>query len=133
MLGLQPPAAGAAAYNMVGGMGAAPQDLMKMGLDRACALLRESEAAIARGDRLAKARSLMGAHEIVEFLLGISGAEPGSLSECLGKVYRYALVAMLKGNATDDPVAIEAGRTALEELAAAWRRIFPDALSWAAE
>ena len=133
MLGYQQPAAGAAAYSVIGGMGASPQELMKMGLHRACALLREAEDAIARDDRVTKAHTLAAAHQIVEFLLGLSGAEPGSLSECLGKVYRFALVAILKANAADDAISVEAGRTALEELAAVWRKIFPDALSWAAE
>ncbi|HEX3860987.1 MAG TPA: flagellar protein FliS [Stellaceae bacterium] len=129
MMGVQPALSGPAAYSAIAGVGAEPQDLMKMGLDRARSFLLQAEAAIAAGDRMTKASALNSAATIVEFLLGVSGSEPGSLSECLAKVYHYAMVAILKGNATDDPISVAAGRNALEELAATWRRIFPDALA----
>jgi len=49
------------------------------------------------------------------------------LSECLVSVYQYVLAAILKGNAGDDKEAVSAARAALDELAATWRKIFPDA------
>jgi flagellar biosynthetic protein FliS len=129
MIGMQQSLSGPSAYTAIAGVGAEPQDLMKMGLDGARAFLLEAEAAIEAGDRPAKAKALSSASDIVEFLLGLSGSEPGSLSECLAKVYHYAMVAILKGNAADDPESVAAGRNALEDLAVTWRRIFPDIIS----
>jgi flagellar biosynthetic protein FliS len=129
MIGMQQALSGPSAYTAIAGVGAEPQDLMKMGLDGARAFLLEAEAAIEAGDRPAKAKALSSASDIVEFLLGLSGSEPGSLSECLAKVYHYAMVAILKGNAADDPESVAAGRNALEDLAVTWRRIFPDIVS----
>ena len=118
-----------AAYSAVAGTGADPQDLMKIGLDRARAFLLEAEEAIETGDRLAKAKALGSASSIVEFLLGVSGSEPGPLSGSLAKVYHYAMLAILKGNAGDDATAVAAARSSIEDLAATWRRIFPDAIA----
>ena len=73
-----------------------------------------------------KTQALSSAGTIVEFMLGLSGSAPGSLSECLVSVYQYVLAAILKGNAGDDKEAVGAARTALDELAATWRKIFPD-------
>jgi flagellar biosynthetic protein FliS len=128
MIGAQQALNGPAGYTAIAGIGAEPQDLMKMGLDGARSFLLQAEEAIAAGDQTAKIQALNSALAIVEFLLGLSGNEPGSLSECLAKVYHYAMVAILKGNASDDPVSVAAGRSALEELAVTWRRIFPDML-----
>ena len=66
--------------------------------------------AIASQDRVEKAQALGSAGKIVEFMLGLSGAEPGPFSECLASVYQYALAAILKGNAGDDSEAIAAAR-----------------------
>jgi flagellin-specific chaperone FliS len=117
----------ASAYRAVEGVGAAPEDFLKMGLDAARNLLLRAEAAIAEGDRVAKARTLSAAGSIVEFMLGLSGSAPGALSARLAGVYQYALGAILKANAGDDAEAAGAARVALEELAATWRAIFPDA------
>ena len=114
------------AYRAVEGVGAAPQDLLKMGLDAARNLLLRAEAAIGTGDIVTKARTLGAAGNIVEFLLGLSGSAPGALSDRLARVYQYALAAILKANAGDDAEAAGAARVALEELAAEWRAIFPD-------
>ncbi len=129
MLGAQNALSGTAAYMAIAGVSAEPQDLMKMGLDRARTFLLQAEAAIAAGDRAAKIEAVNSAFAIVEFLLGLSGSAPGTLSDCLARVYHYAMVELLKGNAADDAAAIAAGRNALEELSATWRQLFPDALA----
>jgi flagellin-specific chaperone FliS len=116
----------ASAYRAVEGIGAAPEDYMKMALDSTRNLLLRAEAAIGAQDRAEKAQALGSAGSIVEFLLGLSGSEPGELSECLVSVYQYVLAAILKGNAWDDAEAVVAARVALDELAATWRTIFPD-------
>jgi flagellin-specific chaperone FliS len=118
-----------AAYRTVAGIGAEPAEFMKMALDAARTFLLQAEAAIAEQDRPKKAKALDSAARLVEFMLGLSGIEPGPLSECLASVYNYALAAILKGNAGDDREAVAAGRIALEELTAVWRKVFPDALA----
>ena len=45
-------------------------------------------------------------------------------------MYQYVLAAILKGNAGDDTEAVGAARVAIDELAATWRTIFPDAIGW---
>lgn len=120
---------GFAAYRAVEGIGAEPAQFMKMGLDAARSFLLQAETAIAEKDRPKKIRALDSAAKIVEFMLGLSGSEPGPLTECLASVYHYVLAAILKGNAWDDGEAVAAGRIALEELAAIWRKVFPDALA----
>jgi flagellar secretion chaperone FliS len=118
-----------AAYRAVAGTGAEPEEFMKMALDACRTFLLQAEAAIAQGDRPKKAKALDSAAKMVEFLLGLSGVEHGSLSDCLAGVYQYVLAAILKGNAWDDREAVAAGRTALDDLAAVWRKVFPDALA----
>ena len=113
-------------YRAVEGIGAEPEDFMKMALDAARLQLLRAEAAIEANQRAAKAQALSSASTIVEFMLGLSGSAPGSLSECLVSVYQYVLAAILKGNAGDDKEAVGAARVALDELAATWRQIFPD-------
>jgi flagellar biosynthetic protein FliS len=109
--------------------GAEPQELMKLGLDRACNLLLQAEEAVAAGDRTVKIEALNSAFAIVEFLLGLSGSERGPLSGRLAQVYQYAMVAVLRGNADDDAASIAAARIALEDLSALWRQMFPDLLA----
>lgn len=127
MIGAHTATMWSAAYNAVAGIGAEPQDLMKMGLDRARSFLLGAEMAIEAEDRVAKAKALSSASSIVEFLLGLSGSEPGELSDRLAKIYHFAMMEILKGNAGDDQAAVAAARIALDELAATWRGIFPDA------
>jgi len=115
------------AYRAVAGIGAAPEDFMKMALDATQAFLLQAEGSIAAADRPAKARALGSAGKLIEFLLGLSGSEPGRLSECLAPVYRFVLAAILRGNAVDDAEAVAAGRVVIEQLGTAWRRAFPDA------
>jgi len=117
----------ASAYRAVEGIGAEPEDFMKMALDAARLLLLRADAAIAANQQVEKAKALSSAANIVEFMLGLSGSAPGALSECLVSVYQYVLAAILKGNAGDDREAVGAARGALDELAATWRKIFPDA------
>jgi len=119
----------AGAYRAVEGTGATPEGFMKMALDATRNLLLRAEMAIEAGDRAAKAQALGSAGKVVEFMLGLSGAAPGDLSECLASVYQYVLAAILKGNAGDDKEAVGAARVALDELAATWRKLFPDVLA----
>jgi flagellar protein FliS len=130
MIGTRRQFGAASAYRAIEGTGAKPEDFMKMGLDATRNLLLRAETAIAAGDRVAKAQALSSASSVVEFMLGLSGAAPGSLSQCLASVYEYVLAAILKGNAGDDTEAVGAARVALEELAATWRSIFPDTIGW---
>ncbi|MGC2200965.1 MAG: flagellar protein FliS [Stellaceae bacterium] len=118
---------GPAAYRAIQGIGAAPEELMKMAVDSARGFLLRAEAAIAAGDQASKAKALNSAAKIVEFVLGLSGTEPGPLSDSLARVYHYVLAAILKGNVWDDAEAVAAGRIAMEQLAMVWRRAFPDA------
>src|ERR1700728_1480982 len=120
---------GLAAYRVVEATGAEPEEFMKMALDAARTFLLQAELAIGKGDRPRKAKALASASKIVEFMLGLSGTERGPLSDSLASVYQYALATILKGNAWDDREAVAAGRRALEELAAVWRRVFPDGFS----
>jgi flagellin-specific chaperone FliS len=115
-----------AAYRTVAGIGAAPEDFMKMALDAVRAFLLQAEAGIAAGDRPTKAKALSSTGRLVEFMLGLSGSDPGRLSQCLAPVYRFVLAAILRGNAADDAGAIMAGRVAIEHLAKVWRDAFPD-------
>jgi flagellin-specific chaperone FliS len=130
MIGMRQPNGAAGAYRAVEGIGALPEDFMKMALDATRHLLLRGEVAIAAGERVEKAQALGSAGSIVEFMLGLSGSAPGALSECLANVYQYALAAILKGNARDDAEAVAAARVALDELASTWRSIFPDAIGW---
>jgi flagellin-specific chaperone FliS len=59
-------------------------------------------------------------------MLGLSGSDPGPLSERLAYIYRYVLAAILRGNLADDAEAVAAARVAIEQFAAVWRRAFPD-------
>jgi flagellar biosynthetic protein FliS len=113
-------------YRAVEGLGATPEEFMKMALDATRTLLLRAEAAIKAGDRPEKAKALSSAGKIVEFMLGLSGAERGELSDCLASVYSYVLATILKGNSADDIEAVAAGRVALDQLAAIWRKVFPD-------
>ena len=130
MIGTRENLSGPAAYRMMEGVGAASEDYMKMALDSARIMLMRAEAAIRVGDKVEKAKALGSAGNIVEFMIGLSGTAPGALSDCLTSAYQYALAAILKGNLGDDAEAVAAGRTALEELATTWRKIFPDAIAW---
>jgi flagellar protein FliS len=121
---------GPAAYRAVAGIDAEPKEFMKMAMDAARIFLLEAETAIAAGDRPAKAKALSSAAKVIEFMLGLSGTERGPLSGRLAGVYQYVLAAILKGNAWDDREAVAAGCLAVEQLAAVWRKMFPDAFVW---
>jgi flagellar biosynthetic protein FliS len=122
-----------AAYRTVAAIDAAPEELMKMGIEAAQRFLAQAEAGIAATDRPRKARALSSAARIVEFMLGLSGSEPGPLSDRLDRLYRFALTAILRGNAADDAEAVAAARVAVDEIAAEWRRLFPDMVGVVAE
>src|ERR1700761_9135592 len=93
---------GLAAYRAVAGIDAEPKEFMKMAMDEARLVLRQAETGIAAGDRPAKAKALSSAAKVIEFMLGLSGAERGPLSDRLAGAYHYVLAAILKGNAWDD-------------------------------
>ena len=120
---------GPEAYRAVEGIDAAPEEFMKMAMDATRVFLLQAENAMAVGDRLLKARALGSAAKVVEFMLGLSGAEPGALSDRLAEVYQYILETILKGNAANDPIAVAAARLTVEQLVAVWRKVFPDALA----
>jgi len=117
---------GVAAYRAVAGIDAEPKEFMKMAMDAARIFLLQAETAIAAGDRPAKAKALSSAAKVIEFMLGLSGTEPGPLSDRLSGVYQYILAAILKGNAWDDGEAVTGGRFAVEQLVGVWRKMFPD-------
>lgn len=120
---------GLAAYRAVEGIGAEPEALMKMAMDATRTFLLQAEAAMVAGDRPAKTKALNSAAKVIEFMLGLSGAERGALSDRLAAVYQFILAAILKANAWDDAEAVAAGRLVVEQLAAVWRRVFPDAVA----
>lgn len=115
-----------AAYRTVAGIGAAPADFMKMAIEALQGFLRQAETGILTSDRPGKAKALGSAGRLVEFLLGLSGSDPGRLSDGLAQLYRYLLGAILRANAGDDAAAIVAAQIAVHELAALWRARFPD-------
>jgi len=61
------------AYRAVEGIGAKPEDFMKMALDATRNLLLRAEMAIDAGDKVEKAQALGSAGSVVEFMLGLSG------------------------------------------------------------
>jgi flagellar biosynthetic protein FliS len=128
MQGARQSLTGPAAYRAVEGIGAKPEELMKMAMDALQMFFAQAEAAIAVGNRTAKGKALNSAAQLIEFVLGLTGSEPGPLSSGLAEVYRYVLGAIVRANAWDDAEAIVAGRVVIEQLAAIWRRAFPDAL-----
>jgi flagellin-specific chaperone FliS len=119
-----------AAYRAVAGIGAAPADFMKMALEALQGFLREAETGIASGDRPRKARALGSAGKLVEFMLGLSGSDPGRLSQGLAQLYRFVLGTILRANAADDAAAVAAAQIAVDELAVIWRARFPDREPW---
>jgi flagellar biosynthetic protein FliS len=116
-----------AAYRAVAAIDAAPEDLMKMAIEAAQRFLGEGEAAIAARDRQRKALALSSAGDVIEFMLGLSGSEPGPLSDRLTGLYRFALAAILRGNAAEDAEAVAAAGVAIGAIAVLWRQRFPDA------
>src|ERR1700739_4737031 len=106
---------GLAVYRTVAGIDAEPEEFMKMAIDSLRTFLLQAESAIIGGDRPAKAKALNSAAKLAEFLLGLTGAEPGPLSLCVADVYRYILAAILGGNAADDAEAVAAGRVVVEQ------------------
>jgi flagellar protein FliS len=117
-----------AAYRVVEGIGAEPEQFIKIAMDAARVFLLQAEKRIAVGDRIGKARALSSAGRIIEFMLGLSGTEHGVLSDRLAQVYEFILQAILRGNMANDLEALAAGRLAVEDLSAVWRKRFPDAL-----
>jgi len=130
MIGARQAWNGPSAYRAIDGLGAKPEEMMKIALDAVRGLLLRAETALAANDRPAKAKTLSAASDVVEFMLGLSGFDHGPLSECLANIYQYVQAAILKGNATDDAEAVAAARTAIEELTATWRAIFPDPIPY---
>ncbi len=138
MIGTRESLSGPAAYRMMEGVGAASEDFMKMGLSSAASAVdarrggdpRRRDGREGQGARLGRQRR-RGRHARAPAAL-----HPGALrwkrplSASVG--YQYVLGGDPQGgNIGDDIEAIVAGRTALEELANTWRKIFPDALAWA--
>ena len=112
------------AYRTVEGTDAKPEELMKMALDTVHSLLLRAEAALAAEDRVEKAKALASASTVVEFMLGLSGYDPGPLSDRLATSYQYIMTAILKGNIDNDAKAIASGRAVVEHISATWRSVF---------
>jgi flagellar secretion chaperone FliS len=112
------------AYRAAAGLDADPEELMMMALDSLRALLMRADAAIGAGDRVEKARMLDAAGKLVEFLLGLSGIEPGELSDRLAAIYQFVMISILRANAEDDGEALGAARQAVEHVSGVWRGIF---------
>jgi hypothetical protein len=87
MSGNWPKASALRAYRTAAGLGASPDGFMKMALDSARNLLLRAETAIDAGAQVEKAQALASASTLVEFMLGLTGTDPGELSECLASVY----------------------------------------------
>jgi len=112
------------AYRAVEGTDAKPEELMKMALDTVRASLLRAEAALKVDDKTEKAKALASASSVVEFMLGMSGFEPGVLSDRLATSYQYIMTAILKGNIDNDAKAIASARAVVEHISATWRSLF---------
>ncbi|HVA34763.1 MAG TPA: flagellar protein FliS [Stellaceae bacterium] len=115
------------AYRSVDCAGVSSERLMMVALDAVQFFLTRAEAAIDDENRNEKARVLARAGRVMEFMLGLTGVQPGDLSIRLGKLYRFVIEGIVKGNANDDKEAIVSARTVIEDIGKYWRLRFPHA------
>ena len=115
------------AYRSVDCAGVSAERLMMVALDAVQFFLLRAETAIDDENRAEKARVLARAGRVMEFMLGLTGVEPGELSARLGKLYRFVIDGIVKGNANDDKEAIISARTVIEDIGKFWRLRFPHA------
>ncbi|SRR5579875_830860 len=115
------------AYRSVDCTGVSAERLMMVALDAVQFFLTRAETAIEDGNGSEKARVLARAGRVTEFMLGLTGVQPGELSGRLGKLYRFVLEGIMKGNANDDKEAIASARYVIEDIGRFWRMRFPHA------
>ena len=77
MIGARQNGGVAGAYRAVEGIGAPPEDFMKMALDATRNLLLRAEAAITANERVEKAQALSSAGSVVRVPLGSVGFRAG--------------------------------------------------------
>jgi flagellar biosynthetic protein FliS len=115
------------AYRTVDCTGVSSERLMIVALDAVQFFLMRAEAAIEDENRQEKARVLARAGRVMEFMLGLTGVQPGELGTRLAKLYRFVIDGIVKGNANDDREAIVAARAVIEDVGKFWRLRFPHA------
>ncbi|HYL31688.1 MAG TPA: flagellar protein FliS [Stellaceae bacterium] len=115
------------AYRSVDCAGVSSERLMMVALDAVQFFLLRAETAIDDENRAEKARVLARAGRVMEFMLGLTGVEPGELSARLAKLYRFVIDGIVKGNANDDKEAITSARYVIEDIGKFWRLRFPHA------
>lgn len=116
-----------AAYRSVDCAGISSERLMIVALDAVQFFLMRAESAIDDDNRVEKARVLARAGRVMEFMLGLTGVQPGELSVRLAKLYRFVIDGIVKGNANDDKDAIVSARAVIEDVGKFWRLRFPHA------
>ena len=116
-----------AAYRSVDCAGISSERLMIVALDAVQFFLTRAETAIDDENRAEKARVLARAGRVMEFMLGLTGVQPGELSVRLAKLYRFVIDGIVKGNANDDKDAIVSARAVIEDVGKFWRLRFPHA------
>lgn len=115
------------AYRNVDCAGVSSERLMMVALDAVQFFLMRAETAIDDDNRQEKARVLARAGRVMEFMLGLTGVQPGEMSVRLAKLYRFVIEGIVKGNANDDKEAITSARYVIEDIGKFWRVRFPHA------
>lgn len=115
------------AYRSVDCAGVSSERLMMVALDAVHFFLTRAETAMDDDNRQEKARVLARAGRVMEFMLGLTGVQPGELSVRLAKLYRFVIDGIVKGNANDDKDAIVSARAVIEDVGKFWRMRFPHA------
>jgi flagellar biosynthetic protein FliS len=115
------------AYRSVDCAGVSSERLMMVALDAVQFFLMRAETALDEDNRTEKARVLARAGRVMDFMLGLTGVQPGELGNRLAKLYRFVIDGIVRGNANDDREAIAAARTVIEDVGRFWRLRFPHA------
>lgn len=121
-------AVAARAYSEVGVTsrvsGANPHQLVQILFEEALADLAQGMRAMENKDYAAKSRFLSHAATIVAALeASIDHSRGGEIAISLAIVYKFVRSRILRGAARNDATLIEAARTALADIADAWRAI----------
>ena len=115
------------AYRSVDCAGVSSERLMIVALDAVQFFLARAETAIDDENGVERARVLARAGRVMEFMLGLTGVQPGELSPRLAKLYRFVMDGIVKGNANNDKEAIVSARAVIEDVGKFWRLRFPHA------
>lgn len=113
------------AYRSVDCAGVSSERLMIVALDAVQFFLARAETAIDDENGVERARVLARAGRVMEFMLGLTGVQPGELSTRLAKLYRFVMDGIVKGNANNDKEAIVSARAVIEDVGKFWRLRFP--------